>query len=525
MLKPLIKKQFIETTAFFFVGKNGKRRGPLAVLGFIALMVYAFGAAGAMFYLLADMLCSPLVAGGLDWVYFALVGTMATAFAVIGSVFAAKAKLYEAKDNDFLLSLPIKPWEILFSRAVGLYAFAFLFSALVFIPATICYFIVAGVQVLSIVFITLTVFILPLGATAVSAVLGWLFALLTAKIKAKNAVTFLLTFAFMALYFWGYSKINEYLSYLIANGEAVGAKIKTVLFVFWQMGLGATGHAGGFFAFAGIFLAIFALSAFVLDRSFISIITTKRSGAKNKYKEKSVKSASAFSALIRRECMRLFKNAMICINCMLGSFFMIALPILALVNKETLGMLSSFSQMGLIIPLLIGALGGMNIITSSSISLEGKGIATLRSYPVSPWAVLLSKLATYGLLTALPAFVCTVLLCVMFAVPFWTSVLGVLAMLALVILFGASGLIINLKLPTFDWTSELVAVKQSVSTLTSMFLNIGVSALFIGAYFAFGKDMSVTAFLGICTGVLALANIGAFVWLKKRGTGIFTKFH
>ena len=131
MLKPLIKKQLIETTAFFFTGKNGKRRGPLAILGFILLMVYAFGAVGAMFYLMADMLCAPLVGAGLNWVYFALVGTMATAFAVIGSVFTAKAKLYEAKDNDFLLSLPIKPWEILFSRAVSLYAFAFLFSALV----------------------------------------------------------------------------------------------------------------------------------------------------------------------------------------------------------------------------------------------------------------------------------------------------------------------------------------------------------------------------------------------------------
>lgn len=525
MLKPLIKKQLIETTAFFFTGKNGKRRGPLAILGFILLMVYAFGAVGAMFYLMADMLCAPLVGAGLNWVYFALVGTMATAFAVIGSVFTAKAKLYEAKDNDFLLSLPIKPWEILFSRAVSLYAFAFLFSALVFIPATICYFIVAGVQALSLVFITLTFFILPLGAVALSAVLGWLFALFTAKIKAKNAVTFLLTFAFMALYFWGYSKLNEYLSYLIVNGEAVGAKIKTVLFVFWQMGLGATGHAGGFFAFAGIFLGIFAVVAVVLDRSFLSIITTKRSGTKNKYKEKNVKSASAFSALVRRECMRLFKNAMICINCMVGSFFIIALPILALVNKGSLDMLSAIPQMGLIIPLLVGTLGGMNGITSSTISLEGKGIATLRSYPVSPWTVLLSKLATYSLLTAVPAFVCTILLCVIFAVPFWIATLGILAMLALVVCFGASGLIINLKLPTFDWTSELVAVKQSVSTLTSMFLNIGISALLLGAYFAFGRSMPVAGFLGVITGALVLVDIGAFVWLKKRGTGIFTKFH
>lgn len=525
MLKPLIKKQFIETTAFFFTGKNGKRRSPLAILGFVALMVYAFGVVGAMFYLMADTLCAPLVGAGLGWVYFALVGTLATAFAVIGSVFTAKAKLYEAKDNDFLLSLPIKPWEILFSRAVSLYAFAFLFGALVFIPATVCYFIVAGVQVLSLVFITLTVLILPLGAVALSAILGWLFALLTSKIKAKNAVTFLLTFAFMALYFWGYSKINEYLSYLIANGEAVGAKIKTVLFVFWQMGLGATGNAGGFFAFAGIFLAIFALVAFLIDRSFLSIITTKRSGTKNKYKEKSVKSASAFSALVRRECMRLFKNAMILLNTTIGSLFLIAMPVVLAFNRDFVSVIAGLDEFAMIIALLVAAMGGMNTITSSSVSLEGKNISTLRALPVSPWQLLLAKLAVYALLAVLPAFVCVVALCTIFQISFGVACLACVGVLALTVLFGASGLIINLKLPTFDWTSEIVAVKQSASTLVSMFLNIGISALFVGAYFLFGKYLPVGGFLGICAGALAIVDTALLVWLKMRGTEIFSKFH
>ncbi len=525
MLKPLVKKQLIETAAFFFIGKNGKRRSPLAILGFVALMVYAFGAVGAMFYLMADTLCAPLVAVGLDWVYFALVGTMATAFAVIGSVFTAKAKLYEAKDNDFLLSLPIKPWEILFSRAVSLYAFALLFGALVFIPASICYFVQAGVRILSLLFITLTLFILPLGAVAISAVLGWLFALLTAKIKAKNAITFLLTFAFMALYFWGYSKINEYLSYVIANGEAVGVKIKTVLFVFWQMGLGAIGNAGGFFAFAGIFLAVFALVAFVLDKSFIRLITTKRGGRKAKYKEKRVKASSAFFALVRKEFARLFKNAMILLNTTLGTVFLIAMPVIVAFNLDFVSAIAGQDEFAIIIALLVATLGGMNTITSSSVSLEGKGIATLRALPITPWQVLLAKLAVYALLTVAPAFVCVIVLCAIFRISLTVACIACVGVLALTLLFGVSGLAINLKLPTFDWTSEIVAVKQSASTLVSMFLNIGISALFVGAYFLFGKYLSVGAFLGICAGALAIVDTALLVWLKTRGTGIFSKFH
>ena len=525
MLKPLLKKQWLATTAFFCVGKNGKRRSTLAILGFVALMAYAFGAVGVMFYMMADLLCAPLVAGGLDWVYFALVGAMATALGVVGSVFTAKAMLYEAKDNDFLLALPIKPWEILFARGFSLYVFSFFFSAIVFIPASICYFSVVGLQVLPLLFISLTTFILPLGAFALSAVLGWLFALITAKLRSKNAITFILTFAFMALYFWGYSKINDYLTYLIANGAEVGAKMKTVLFVFWQMGLGATGKASGFFAFAGVFIALFLIVAVVLNASFLKLVTTKRNGAKSKYKEKNVKSTSAFSALIRRESMRLFKNAMVCTNCILGSVFMLVLPILALINKESLEMLSGFVEMGLIIPLLVAALGGMNTITSSTVSLEGKGIGTLRSYPVSPWTILLSKLAFYAMITATPALVCTIVLCIIFSVSFGSAVLGLLATLALVALFGMSGLAVNLKMPVFDWTSEIVAVKQSVSTLVSMFLNVGICALFVGAYFAFGKHLSAELFLGICLSAVLLADVATFAWLKRRGTRVFANFN
>jgi ABC-2 type transport system permease protein len=525
MLKPLLKKQFTATTAFLVYGKNGKPRSRITILAFGVLMLYAFGASGFAFYHVAKMLCEPLVLGGLDWVYFSLVGTMATAFAVLGSVFYAKARLYEAKDNDFLLSLPIKPWEILLTRGISLYAFSFLFSAIVFVPSSVAYFVLAGVQALSVVFITLTIFILPLGAVALSAMLGWVFAVLTAKIRAKNAVIFLLTFAFMALYFWGYSKLNDYLSYLIANGAEVGAKMKTALFVFWQMGLGATGKASGFFAFAGIFIALFAVAAVLLNASFLSIITTKRSGTKNVYKEKAVKTGSAFGALVKREALRLFKNAMVCVNSILGSVFMLAMPILAIVNEESLSMLSAFAEMGLILPLLVGALGGMNILTSASVSLEGRGISNLRSYPVSAWTILLSKLALYGLLTVAPALLSILVLYAVFPVGVWVGVLGVVATLALVTLFGASGLIVNLKLPTFDWTSELTAVKQGVSTLVSMFLNIGICALLVGAYFAFGKHLGVEAFLGICTGVIVVADCALFAWLKTRGTDVFSKFH
>ena len=83
MIKVLLKKQWLAMTSFLMQGKNGKRRSNKALLGFAILLLYGFGAMGAMFWLLADMLCEPLVSAGLSWVYFSLMGVMATALGVI----------------------------------------------------------------------------------------------------------------------------------------------------------------------------------------------------------------------------------------------------------------------------------------------------------------------------------------------------------------------------------------------------------------------------------------------------------
>ena len=70
------------------------------------------------------MLCKPLVESGLTWVYFAMMGLIAVTFSIIGGIFTTKAKLYEAKDNDFLLSMPVSTKTILFVRMVSLYLFS-----------------------------------------------------------------------------------------------------------------------------------------------------------------------------------------------------------------------------------------------------------------------------------------------------------------------------------------------------------------------------------------------------------------
>ena len=200
MIKALLKKQFVELGAFFFLSQKGTRRKTWAIIGFIALMLYVAVAITASFWMIADTLCETLVLQGLGWVYFCLMGLIAFSISCVINFSSAQSQLYTARDNDLLLSLPIPPWKILFARIFFMYCFGFFLSAIAFIPAMIAYMVVAVCTFGQFLSLLALLFILPLGALAVSCLLGGLIALITAKLNCQKTVSLVLFVLFMVGY-------------------------------------------------------------------------------------------------------------------------------------------------------------------------------------------------------------------------------------------------------------------------------------------------------------------------------------
>ena len=189
-----------------------------------------------MFWFLAETLCLPLVQGGLTWVYFAFIGTLAFSMSTILLALAAKNTLYEAKDNELLLSMPIKPSVILFVRMLGLYLLALLIVALTFMPGVVYYFTAVGFSVSALCCSLIILLVLPLGAMALAALIGWVIAFITAKIPAKNVMTVVLLLAFLIGYSVLVSEMNNMLGYILMNGAAVVETFQKALYPLWQMG-------------------------------------------------------------------------------------------------------------------------------------------------------------------------------------------------------------------------------------------------------------------------------------------------
>ena len=108
MFKALLRTQFASIWAALFRNSTGAKKksaGKAVLVGI--LFIYIIGCFlvmfGGMFFVIAE----PLAAMGLSWFYFALAGIVAAALCFIGSVFMAQQQLFNAKDNELLLSMPI----------------------------------------------------------------------------------------------------------------------------------------------------------------------------------------------------------------------------------------------------------------------------------------------------------------------------------------------------------------------------------------------------------------------------------
>ena len=141
MIRILMKKQLKMLFSGFFVDrKTGKSRSKGAVvLGIISYVAVLQGCMGAMFGMEAYSVCEPLCSAGLDWMYMAMMSMMALTIGILGSVFNTYASLYQAKDNDLMLSLPIPVRAILFARLSGVYIMGAMFAVTAMVPGIIVY--------------------------------------------------------------------------------------------------------------------------------------------------------------------------------------------------------------------------------------------------------------------------------------------------------------------------------------------------------------------------------------------------
>lgn len=524
MLKALFKKQMMEVNTWLIQDKkSGKRRSQAGIIGLIVLYVFLFAFLGVAFFGVSYMLCPALLSVGLGWLYFAIMGLIAVMLGVFGSVFNTYTTLYKAKDNEFLLSLPIPPSHILTVRLFGVWFWSLIYEALVFIPALIVYWINGGAGVLSYLFGVLLLLLISVFVLTLSCILGWVVAKISTKLKNKSMITVLLSLGFLALYYYVYFKANAMLQYLLANADDISNKVKGAAYPLYWLGRAGEGDALSMLLFTLLIGVIFAAVYLVMSRSFLKMATTSEKTAKQAYKKQEARAKSVDMALFGKEWRRYLSSAVYMLNCSLGTLFMPIAGVVLLIQADTVRTLLSALALDTGLGALIGCaavcfMASMNDITAPSVSLEGKNLWLVQSLPVMPWQILRAKLNLHLVLTEIPVIFCWICLMIVLR----PDVLVVLLSLAVCLLFvffnALFGLILNLKMPNLKWTNETIPVKQSMAVFVAMFGSWVLVMLLAVLCFVLHSFLNSALLLTACLALFCVMDGLLLFWMKKKGT-------
>lgn len=534
MLRVLIKSRF---QALFYSLFKGRRRGKKKSLngssvakgiGIALLVVYVVGclffALGSMFY----QLCEPMVKGGFTWLYFSLVAMMAIALCFMGSVFTTQTQIYDAKDNELLLSMPISPRYILASRMITLLGLNYIYELIVVIPALVVYCMFGKVTALSAVVFFIGFLILPFLVMTLSCIIGWLVALITSRMRNKTIITMVLSLGFLAAYFYIYSQMSNYMQSIVAHMNDIAEAMKKAFFPIYHLGVAIQDvnwvSLLWFLAFA---ILPFALIYLLLSKSFIYMATMKRGTARVVYKEKQLKVSSPKGALLRKELKRFTGSAMYMMNAALGVVFLVIGAIVLLIKRKAL--IETISETGIpteyLAPILVAgicAIAVMNFITAPSISLEGKNLWIAQSIPVKTLDVLMAKVDMHLVVCIPPVILASIVSIFVTNADILEAIMLLLLPILYTIFAALFGLVLNLKFPKFDWINETVAVKQSISGILAMFGSWAMLILPVVLYLVlFMKIMTVMTFMWVVSVVMALICLLLFEYIKHRGTKIF----
>ncbi len=481
MLITLFKKQVSELISNMLGGKPVKQ-GIFSVRMMIYLLLgfYLFILMFRVFYSMAASLCQPLCANGNDWMYFALMGIMATFIGVTGSLFTANSTIYHARDNEFLLSLPIPQWMIVFTRMAMIYLVSAAFEIMVMFPVILVYWAIVNPPVWALVFQIVGVLLLPAIAVAVSCLIGWLSAMINSKIHQKAIFSVFTSLAFIAVFYYVYWNLYTYIQLIIANADAVGGVMKIFLYPFYQMGRASAGSVFAFVIYVVLMVAIMALVVRLVSANFVELAAKTQTVARRKTKNKKDKSDSPFMALFKKEFRRFISSSVSMMSCALGSIMMIMIGIMCFFAGEWI--ITAFMGMStgvnenypLMAMMIVTMMSAMNTITATSISLEGKHLWMLKVLPLSPGQIFMAKLGVHMVITAVPAIFCAIAFAIAGQVDVVTTLYMILATIVFIFFSGLVGLLCNLKFPNLNWTNEAQAVKQNMSVIVATFAPWGM---------------------------------------------------
>ena len=485
-----------------FCGNNKQKRN-IAVL-FVVVIVYMAINVGA-FSVTTTM--NLIHAGPVEYVYASLLSLTSVALITL-LLFTLNALLFEGNDYEMLQSLPVSKRDIIASKLLIVYIFAFCFACGMMLPGMVVHVLSthAYIQFVFSIFSVVFVPVIPIGIAIIFGV-----GILYVASFAKH--TTVLKILLSVLLFIGLM-IGIY---LLQSVDSLSTVMGLQMLQIYPPSL--------------IFLKsniLYACMSFVVSMLIFYMITWKyevlhKLSTKHRviYHDATFKHHSVFHALYQKELKRFFGSYLAVINQGFGVIMLVTGSVLLVfVPPTVLFSILKVSQIPVnvvdYIPLVIAGMLAFTFPSASSLSLEGKNLWIIQTAPVKMLDIIFSKISV-TLFLHLIGYVCAI---VAVFLRFSLSVEQVIAVLLIPLAYSIFtailGFALDYRFANYSWDNEVVPIKQNLQVGLTML----VSLFMVGLPILLSTILSMSLYFAmyLVASILFVVTVILFVFLSRIRT-------
>ena len=529
----LIRACMSSDMAIFKIKTKKKSKSSALVPVFIAtyIMFMIWSGANSFLEKLAPM--------NLGYLLLAMATMGISLITLLEGIYKSGPLLFNCKDDQLLLSLPIKRRTVVFIRILKLYVFELLYNSMFLLPVMIAYIRWGDVGPTYYLTCFVMLLMLPIIPIVISCIIGAITSGISSKFKYKNVVEIVISMIALIGVFYFSFKVEDIFNYLLANAESINDFIVKRYYpagVFSKLVVDF--NIKDLLIFISVNIAVMVATIFVLGKFYFRINSKLKSvntsKVHSKVKPLNFKAKSQTNSLIRKELNIFFKTPVFIVNAGFSLVLFLVLAVLfairfdsvatILINEETGPGIAKdliYNNLSVVIFALISFGTFMTSITSSIISLEGRNISILKSLPIKTKTILMSKVKAALLITTPAMLVGDLILFIRFRTNIFEALFLVVLSILMPLISHFVGIIINLKYPKLEWESPAEAVKQSTSSFVAVMLGMVLLMITIGVAFALiGKILPIFVLL-VATGVSTLINLVLYLYLTKKSVKDF----
>lgn len=449
------------------------------------------------------------------------------------------AVMYFSKDNEFLLSLPVKPVEIYLTKLLMVYLSHFAISTLILLPVFITTAIAAQITTVSYyIFAILGIFLVPMMPLLLVSIIALPLAYIVNYFR-KNAtlatiVGMVVFIGLFAAYFVGIMSIQNSIPTDDGTINIDGMKnVLRVMSLISYPGLmlsRAMLGIGNVAANASIFFGI-VIGAAIISIG-LSVLLYRKSATKflevgvKKGKAKQMKvSGSQLWTLIKRDLKSLTRDTSLAFNSFMGILLSpIVIGIMCSSMGSAMGSVEGNSTMNAEIMNIATAslmaiimLISTNYIAMLPISREGDKFYMIKYMPITPKTYIKSKLLLADIYVVVGSVLSSIGLFVT-GVKVYNGIAFIICIACYGL--GMNGFMVNrdIKNPNLHWINIREITKRNYSIMPTMIIDIvaGLVLMFAGVMLGIlGAKIGDWCYL-IYWGIVLLLSLAVYILFRKR---------